>query len=306
MNLVTFISSVFSGQKSRKTESPVLEPISQVFITSDEFEGIELLDNRELIAKFYLRGKGVEIGALHKPLQVDPSKASVVYVDYKSLEENRERYPELVNEAIVNTDIIDDGFVLATVEDNSFDFLIANHALEHSPDPLGTLSVWLSKIKQGGLLYMAVPIAAKCYDNGREITKLEHFYEDMEEFRSLDKVKVAKKTKAHIVDFITISGNNIRVMNNLGPVTDEERTTLVQKLMDRLNEKFKGVFDYQGMIDAHVAGVNRNYDIHYHTFTPGTYEQMLVSFCKTMNATLENVIKNGNGEAIGIIRKGYE
>ena len=115
-----------------------------------------------------------------------------------------------------------------------------------------------------------------------------------------------KKTKAHILDFISISGNNIRVMNKLGPVTDQERSKLVAKLIERLQEKMNGVFDYQGMIDAHVSGVNRKYDIHYHTFTPTSYEQMLSSFCRDMNATLENVIKNGNGEAIGIIRRGYE
>ena len=307
MNIVSFISSVLSGrQKSKQPEFSVTVPGDPVFILSDEFEGIELLDNRELIARFYLRGNGVEIGALHKPLKVDQSKASVVYVDYKSLTENRERYPELEKEEIVNTDIIDDGFVLATVDDEHFDFLVANHALEHSPDPLGTLGVWLSKIKQGGVLYMAVPIAAKCYDNGREITSLKHFYEDLEEFRSLNKKRVMKKTKAHILDFISISGNNIRVMNKLGPVTDQERSKLVAKLIERLQEKMNGVFDYQGMIDAHVSGVNRKYDIHYHTFTPTSYEQMLSSFCRDMKATLENVIKNGNGEAIGIIRRGYE
>jgi SAM-dependent methyltransferase len=299
MNIVTLINSVFSGQKTRIPPTPS-------FITNDAFEGIELVCSREAIARFYLKGKGVEIGALHKPLKVDTTKASVVYVDYKSLEENRERYPELENETIVETDIIDDGFILSTVADESFDFLVANHALEHSPDPLGTLGVWLGKIKAGGLLYMAVPIADKCYDKGREITSLDHFYEDQEDFRSINKKKILRKTRMHILDFISISGNNIRVMNNLGPVTEEEKLRLTDKLTMRLQENMKSATDYAALIDSHVTGVNRKYDIHYHTFTPTTYEQMLTCFCEDTGSILENVIKNGNGECIGIIRKNYE
>ena len=108
----------------------------------DEFNEKDTICHREEIARD-LRGSGIEIGALHKPLKIQ-KYATVKYLDYKSKIENEQRYPELVDFEIVETHIIDDGFVLNNVELNSLDFIIANHALEHSPDALGTLEKWKS------------------------------------------------------------------------------------------------------------------------------------------------------------------
>ena len=119
----------------------------------------------------------MEIGALHKPVKIRDS-ATVKYVDYKTLEENRKRSPELAGEEIVQTDVVDDGFVLEKIPNSSVDFIVANHALEHSPDPYGTLLTWKDKIAVGGILFVAVPIADRCYDRGRPITTLKHLLED--------------------------------------------------------------------------------------------------------------------------------
>jgi len=296
MTVSELINSMFAGRK-------YFPPIKPYFIREDEFSGVEQICNRAAIAAFYLRGNGIEIGALHKPLKVDDTKASVKYVDYKSLEENRKRYPELADEAIVHTDIIDDGFVLSEIKDNSVDFIIANHALEHSPDPLGTLTVWHNRIKPGGVIYVTVPMAELCYDKGRAITTIDHMYNDQLDFQSINKRRILKKTQEHILDFITISGNNIRTMNSLGPITEEEKSKLTRSLMKGLKEEMGKVNTYAGLMYAHISKINRVYDIHYHTFSPYSYEYLLTAFCRNTNARLENVIKNGNGECIGIIRK---
>lgn len=105
------------------------------FIEQDEYAGIEQECRRSAIAHFYLSGNGIEIGALHKPLQIPAERCNIRYVDYKTTAENRLRYPELIEEGIVKTDIIDNGFILNKVEDNTCDFIIANHARSHFRSP---------------------------------------------------------------------------------------------------------------------------------------------------------------------------
>jgi hypothetical protein len=63
-------------------------------------------DRRVLLARKYLRGSGIEIGALHSPLVV-PSCTSVKYVDRLSVRELRLQYHELKKYPLVNVDIID-------------------------------------------------------------------------------------------------------------------------------------------------------------------------------------------------------
>ncbi len=273
-----------------------------MFITDDQFEGLEFICRRSVLADFYLFGSGLEIGALFKPLLI-PARCSVQYVDYKSLEENRARYPELANETIVNTDIVDDGFILNKVENNSQDFIIANHALEHSPDPFGTLQRWLNKLKHKGIIYAAIPIAEKCFDKGRAITSIEHFIEDHRQFTALDTLALQRTTKQHIEEFLQIANKNIREANQMKDSDPEDNKRLCNDLMKGLKNALNGVQTYEDAITAHINNVNRIYDIHYHTFTPVSYEGFLQFFCDQAGAKLENVIKNGSGEAIGIIKK---
>lgn len=273
------------------------------FIDADEFTGIELLCNRNMIAQFYLSGRGIEIGALHKPLQVPAQRCTVQYVDYKTYEENRARYPELEKEQIVHTDIIDDGFILGKVPNTSQDFIIANHALEHSPDPYGTLANWMTKLKPGGVVYAAIPIAEKCYDKGRPITSLQHLVDDHDFFSSSDKPAILEVTREHIWEFICISDKNIRESMGLEPASRDSQTDMCRSLMSGLENACHNAKTYDQLIGVHVHHINKLYDIHYHTFTPRSYETFLRYFSDQTGALLENVIKNGSGECIGIVRK---
>lgn len=283
-----------------------IEVTKSRFILSDEFYGDELLFDRKTPAHLYLSGEGIEIGALHKPLEVDREKCSVKYIDYKTFDENRLRYPELEKEAIVFTDIVDDGFTLNKIEDNSQNFIIANHALEHSPDPYGTLLRWLSKLKVNGVIYAAIPIGEKCYDQGRPNTTVSHLYADHEMFISLDKQKIERTTREHLKEFIEISDKNIRILNQMDQAVEEEKTKLCNDLMVGLEEELKLSDSYDSLIEAHIRKINRIYDIHYHVFSPSGYEFFLETVCRDTSARLENVMKNGSGECIGIIRKTKE
>ena len=132
------------------------------------------------IAKRYLSGDGIEIGALHNPLPL-PRSARVRYVDRLPVAQLRAHYPELEQEPLVEVDILDDGERLATIPDSSLDFVVANHFLEHTQDPVGTLVNAHRVLRPGGVLYVAVPDKRHTFDADRPVTPIEHLLRDYEE-----------------------------------------------------------------------------------------------------------------------------
>jgi SAM-dependent methyltransferase len=67
------------------------------------------------------------------------------------------------------------------VAPESQDFVIANHFLEHTADPIATVEAHLSKLKPGGILLYAVPDKRYTFDFRRPLTPLAHIVADYEE-----------------------------------------------------------------------------------------------------------------------------
>ena len=133
--------------------------------------------DRESIARIYIKGKGIEIGALHTPLRVSKS-AQVTYLDRLPIPDLRKQYPELHSKKIVPVDILDDGERLSRIPDSSQDFIIANHFLEHCQNPIGTIENILRVLKKGGILYLSIPDKRFSFDKDRPVTSIEHLLRD--------------------------------------------------------------------------------------------------------------------------------
>lgn len=139
-----------------------------------------LFRRRYAIAAEYLTGNGLEIGALHAPLRV-PKGTKVRYVDRLPVDELRKHYPELCGFPLVNVDILGNGEALVTVADASVDFLVANHVIEHTEDPISTLQAWLRVLRPRGVLFIAVPNKLHTFASERPLTTLEHLVHDYDE-----------------------------------------------------------------------------------------------------------------------------
>jgi SAM-dependent methyltransferase len=135
---------------------------------------------RWYLARHYLSGHGLEIGALHLPLPV-PHGVRVRYVDRLGVPELRKQYLDLRDQQLVSVDIVDDGERLDTIPDESEDFVIANHLIEHAEDPIVAIENWLRVLRPGGVLYMAVPHREQTFDRDRPTTPLGHLIRDYEE-----------------------------------------------------------------------------------------------------------------------------
>jgi SAM-dependent methyltransferase len=146
----------------------------------------------------HLHGDGIEIGALHDPLDLSGAHVTRIrYVDRFDVPGLREQYPTLDTLSLVPVDIVDDGEVLGTIPDSSLDFVIANHMIEHTRDPIGSLRHWLAKLRPGGVVYFAMPDKRVGWDANRPVTTLAHLLED---YRS-DPAERIQRDRAHFAEW---------------------------------------------------------------------------------------------------------
>ena len=134
-------------------------------------------DLRKDLAYTFLRGCGIEIGALNNPLPVSPT-VTVCYIDRMMPAALFEQYPEIDRTRVVSPDIVDDGEILGSLKDDSQDFVIANHFLEHTENPILCIENFARVLKEDGILYLALPDKEKTFDRTRKDTTLKHLLKD--------------------------------------------------------------------------------------------------------------------------------
>lgn len=134
-----------------------------------------------------LQGRGLEIGALCNPTR-HPSSARVFYADIQPNPVLRARYPELKHRPFVPLHFLTDGHRLAC-KPRSLDFIIANHVLEHLPNPIQGLLDWHAALKDKGSLLLTVPDPRRTVDRARPKTTLNHLISDFRQGASLENLK---------------------------------------------------------------------------------------------------------------------
>ncbi len=130
---------------------------------------------KDQLAVQFLCGKGVEFGALHNPVPLNEDKASVQYADKLFKHQAIEAFPELedVAENIVETDfIVDlDRDSLSVIKEQDFDFVIANHVIEHLVNPISFLKRVHDNLKTDGLFLLTVPNMEYTHDSNRKLSR---------------------------------------------------------------------------------------------------------------------------------------
>lgn len=188
------------------------------------------------IAASQLNGYGIEVGAGSTPFPI-PLHCHVRYVDQLTYEElQKELYPGQKLEDLIKPDLITDLETLEKIEDNSLDFIVACHVIEHTRNPLGALKKAYQKLKVGGILVLVVPDKEKTFDKDRKLTSLEHII--------LDNNNPSKvRDKEHYFEFYQMAF----------PVKEEQiKSTVEQKWMENYSihfhtwnyESFSRMLDY--------------------------------------------------------------
>jgi len=139
----------------------------------------EKIYSRVKLADKFLSGEGIEIGALHNPLGVDKDKTRVHYVDCFDIEKIKEIYPEINIGEVIAPEIVAKAEDLGPIADNSQDFIIANHLLEHVSNPIKALAEFHRVArKESGIIFLTLPHKIHNFDSDRETTKLRHLKND--------------------------------------------------------------------------------------------------------------------------------
>ena len=121
----------------------------------------------------FLSGRGLEIGALHIPARLPP-RCTVDYCDIMPKIEALKLFPELVNESIVDAtflcDLDKEGLYL--FHDNTFDFVILNHVIEHIANPIKAIKEIFRVTR--GLVVISAPDKHFTFDKPRQLTPFDH------------------------------------------------------------------------------------------------------------------------------------
>lgn len=152
------------------------------FGKKNSLENMNLACIKDQIASQYLKGKGIEFGALNNPVKVDDIAAKVLYVDRLTKKQALVLFPELLEiaESIIDPDLLIDINTddLRSLKDYKFDFFIANHCIEHLVNPLGFLQNVSRIMKPGSLFLLTVPDKEFTFDQRRELTTNQHLWKD--------------------------------------------------------------------------------------------------------------------------------
>lgn len=133
---------------------------------------------RNEIAKQFIKGRGLEIGAFHNPWPIPPG-AQVVYCDQNCADWVIKKYNWKGDPSrVVRPDFIDNAQDLYDVPDNTFDFVIGSHVLEHCISPLTALTNHARVLKQGGVIIHAIPERTQTFDSSRSNATLECLIRD--------------------------------------------------------------------------------------------------------------------------------
>jgi predicted SAM-dependent methyltransferase len=133
----------------------------------------------KLLFNLNIKGMGLEIGPSHSPIAPKSSGFNIHILDHANAVELCEKYRSLgISEDklsnIEDVDFIWKGEPLSAVvrEVNYYDYILASHVVEHTPDLISFLKECELMLKPGGILSLAIPDKRCCFDILRSISTL--------------------------------------------------------------------------------------------------------------------------------------
>jgi SAM-dependent methyltransferase len=109
-----------------------------------------------------LAGRGLEIGAGYNPLLPKSAGFNVEVADHTTAEALRAKYRNAPNVDVANIEPVDyvltEASLAVTIGKQAcYDYIVASHVIEHTPDLLGFLKDCETLLKPDGILLLAVP-----------------------------------------------------------------------------------------------------------------------------------------------------
>jgi SAM-dependent methyltransferase len=225
--------------------------------------------NREaqIRSLFDTSGFGLEIGPSYNPIVAKRDGFNVEIIDHATTADLRTKYaqePGIDISPIEEVDYVWDGRPLAQVigETGRYDYVVASHVIEHSPDILGFLKECQTLLRPGGVLVLAVPDKRRCFDVLRPHSTIGAVLQAHHEKRSRHSPGTAFDHAAH---FATLNGLPGWVEGTTGDIALVHPFSLAKELFDRSIRS------------------SEYFDFHAWTFTPSSF-RLIVKELNEMSA----------------------
>lgn len=122
----------------------------------------------KLAHKYLDNLKGIEIGgSAHNPFGLNTIN---VDISNNPLDVYRQEQKRMCG-AILKVDVVSPGDNLP-FDDESYDFVVNSHVLEHFWDPISAIKEWFRVIKKEGYVFMIIPHKDRTFDKKRELTSI--------------------------------------------------------------------------------------------------------------------------------------
>jgi len=166
------------------------------------------MDRKTRILSFVDRaGKGMEIGPSHNPVAPKKEGFDVHVVDHCDRAGLVEKYrPHGVDlENIEDVDFVwrDTSYGELTGHSKFYDWIIASHVIEHTPDFVGFLKSSADVLKDNGVLALAVPDKRFCFDHFRPISGLASL---IDAHLGNNKIHTAGRVAEYFLNVVSLSG----------------------------------------------------------------------------------------------------
>lgn len=124
-------------------------------------------------------------------------------------------------------------------KDNSLDYVLSSHMIEHAFDPIATINEWFRIVKKGGYIFMIIPHKDRTFDKPRDVTSVKELTDRHSgKIRISDYAHDQNKTKEGMS---TSDHKHILIKNNVVPggfirlIEDDHHHWSVWKTQDFLD-----------------------------------------------------------------------
>lgn len=154
---------------------------------------------RRFINKSLLIGSGLEVGPGERPFA---NRNNAIFLEY-FVDDYDALFPNAKKDNFISGKAED-----IPVPDDSYDFIVSSHCLEHCVDPIKVLKEFRRVLKSSGTILLILPHCERTFDFGRPISTLEsHIFDHESEVSKENYLEFEGKYFTVFDDFLRISTN---------------------------------------------------------------------------------------------------
>ena len=207
--------------------------------------------NRKEKALHYLdpSGFGIEIGPSYGPMAPKKEGYNVHIIDYLNREQLIAKYKawDVSPESLENIEDVDfiwrgGSYSELTGKSKYYDWIIASHMIEHTPDLIGFLKDCDSILNENGVISLVIPDKRYCFDHYRPIT-------------GISKIIDSHILKNHLPTAGAVAEFYLNRVSKSGNIAWDTNTLGEYRLLHSLEEAYRemiGVISEKKYVDTHM------------------------------------------------------